>query len=51
MELLKNADILIDGKFDINKKSEILPFRGSINQRSIDVKESLKSGSTVLYEF
>lgn len=51
IELLKNADILIDGKFDINKKSETLPFRGSINQRSIDVKESLKSGSTVLYEF
>lgn len=51
LELLKNADILIDGKFDINKKSETLPFRGSINQRSIDVKESLKSGRTVLYEF
>jgi len=49
--LLNNSDILIDGRFDINLKSDILPFRGSTNQRSIDCKESIKTGDTVLYSF
>lgn len=40
-ELLKYTDILIDGKFDIRKKSLILKFRGSTNQRIIDVKKYL----------
>ena len=37
-ELLKTTDILIDGKFDITKKSLDLKFRGSTNQRIIDAK-------------
>jgi anaerobic ribonucleoside-triphosphate reductase activating protein len=49
--LLEKADILIDGKFDITKKSDILPFRGSTNQRSIDCKKSIETGSTILYNF
>jgi anaerobic ribonucleoside-triphosphate reductase activating protein len=49
--LLSSSDVLIDGKFDINLKSDILPFRGSTNQRSIDCKESIKTGNTVLYSF
>lgn len=40
-ELLLATDILIDGKFDIDKKSMLLKFRGSSNQRIINVKESL----------
>lgn len=40
-ELLIYTDILIDGKFDIRKKSLILKFRGSTNQRIIDVKKYL----------
>jgi len=49
--LLNSSDILIDGKFDINLKSDILPFRGSTNQRSIDCRESIKTGNTVMYNF
>lgn len=44
LELLKNIDVLIDGKFDINLKSFNAPYRGSTNQRVIDVKQSLKKG-------
>lgn len=51
MELLENTDILIDGKFDITKKSEFIAFRGSTNQRAIDVKETLANDKIVLYEF
>ena len=40
-ELLLQTDTLIDGKFDISKKSMMLQFRGSTNQRIIDVKKYL----------
>ncbi|MDR7857255.1 anaerobic ribonucleoside-triphosphate reductase activating protein [Tissierella sp.] len=39
--LLFQTDILIDGKFDIAEKSLMLQFRGSKNQRIIDVKKYL----------
>ncbi|MDF2504969.1 4Fe-4S cluster-binding domain-containing protein [Clostridium sp.] len=38
------VDVLIDGKFDIDKKDEKLKFRGSTNQRIIDIKKSLITG-------
>lgn len=34
-ELLENCDVLVDGKFEIDKKDITLPFRGSSNQRII----------------
>ena len=40
-ELLLQTDILIDGKFDISKKTLMEQFRGSKNQRIIDVKKHL----------
>lgn len=49
--LIDSADILIDGKFDINLKSDLLPYRGSTNQRSIDCKKSLESGNAIIYNF
>ncbi|NMA84411.1 MAG: anaerobic ribonucleoside-triphosphate reductase activating protein [Epulopiscium sp.] len=42
-DLLYATDTLVDGKFDITKKNLLLPFRGSTNQRIIDVKKSLAS--------
>jgi len=43
LELLRNIDVLVDGKFEEDKKEESLKFKGSINQRVIDVNESLKT--------
>lgn len=51
MELLKASDILIDGKFELDKKQEGLKFRGSSNQRSIDIKKTMETGKVVEYEF
>ena len=48
--LLENLDVLIDGKFDQTKCEEGLKFRGSSNQRIIDVQKSLKDNTVVLYE-
>lgn len=50
-ELLEKTDILIDGKFELDNKDENLMFRGSCNQRSIDVKQSLKLNKIVEYQF
>lgn len=49
-QMIKNIDILVDGKFIEEKKSLNLRFRGSSNQRIIDVKKSLKEGKTVLFD-
>lgn len=51
LELLSKIDVLLDGKFDINLKTDSLPFRGSKNQRAIDCKKSLETGQIVLYNF
>lgn len=48
-DLLEYVDVLVDGKFMLDKKSLNCKFRGSTNQRLIDVKKSLESGSVVLY--
>lgn len=48
-ELLGCIDILVDGEFVMEKKNIMLQFRGSENQRIIDVKKSLASGEVVLY--
>ena len=47
-ELLDITDILIDGPFDISQKSMLLKFRGSKNQRIIDIKKSREAGDVVL---
>jgi anaerobic ribonucleoside-triphosphate reductase activating protein len=47
-ELLSYVDILIDGRFVLSQKSMDLKFKGSRNQRTIDVQKSLKEGKAVL---
>lgn len=49
-EVLKEINVLVDGKFELDKKSTILPFRGSSNQRIIDVQKSLKENKVILFE-
>lgn len=48
--LLNETDYLVDGPFEINKKNPLLKFRGSENQRIIDVKASKRNGQIVLVE-
>ena len=43
-------DVLVDGEFVLAKKDISLQFRGSSNQRIIDVQKSLQCGETVLWE-
>ena len=49
LELLDQVDILVDGRFDLAKKDFKLQFRGSSNQRIIDVKKSRAAGRAVLW--
>ena len=49
-EYLSYLDVLVDGPFVQAKKDLTLRFRGSSNQRLIDVPASLKSGTVVLWE-
>lgn len=48
--LLKEIDVLVDGPFEKDKMSLDIPWRGSSNQRLIDVKKSLEKGGVVLYD-
>lgn len=47
LALLKGLDVLVDGKFVEAKKDPSLLFRGSANQRILDVRASLKQGAAV----
>jgi anaerobic ribonucleoside-triphosphate reductase activating protein len=49
-ELLSYVDILVDGRFIEAEKDSLLQFRGSSNQRIIDVKKSLESGKIVIWD-
>jgi anaerobic ribonucleoside-triphosphate reductase activating protein len=48
MEFLKQVDVLVDGPFITALKSYELKFKGSSNQRAIDVKKSLEQNTVVL---
>ena len=42
VELLKNIDVLVDGRFMLEKRSLDILFRGSTNQRILDCKASIE---------
>ena len=48
-EFLNYIDVLVDGKFELDKKSYAAKFRGSTNQRLINVKASLKKNRAVVF--
>ena len=48
-EVLKQIDVLVDGKFEEDKKNISLTLRGSTNQRIINVKETLKENKLILF--
>lgn len=49
-ELLSLTDVLVDGRFILSEKTYDAPWRGSRNQRLIDVPASLKAGGIVPWE-
>ena len=50
-DLLNNIDVLVDGKFEQDKQDASLKYRGSNNQRIIDVKKSLINKEIVSIEY
>ncbi len=50
LEFIKTLDLLIDGRFILAEKSIELNFKGSKNQRIIDIQKSLDRGEIVLSE-
>lgn len=49
-DVLRETDVLVDGPFIEALRDATLAFRGSSNQRIIDVQKSLHSGKVVLYK-
>lgn len=50
-EIIKTADVLVDGPYIESQRDTKLSFRGSSNQRIIDVSSSIKTGETVIMDF
>lgn len=50
-KLLEHCDVLVDGKFETDKRSLDLKFRGSSNQRIIDIQKSLEENKIVELSF
>ena len=49
LEILSLVDVLVDGRFELQNKDLTLAFKGSTNQRIIDMKATLKQNEIILY--
>ena len=49
-EIVNYLDVIVDGQFKIDLSSPLLHYKGSSNQRVIDVKKTIKNKKIVLYE-
>ena len=49
LDFIKTVDVIVDGRFDESQKDAKLFWKGSTNQRVIDVKRTLECGSVVLH--
>lgn len=49
LKILKYIDVLVDGQFEIDKKDYNLLWKGSSNQRTINVQQSLRQNKLILY--
>jgi anaerobic ribonucleoside-triphosphate reductase activating protein len=47
--IVSKCDILVDGRYEENNRDITLRWRGSSNQRVIDVQQSIKDNKVVLY--
>ena len=50
LELLSQCDVLVDGKFILEQRDSTLSFKGSKNQRIINIQQSLQNKCVVLWE-
>ena len=49
LDIVKYCDVLVDGKYEDDKRDITLAWRGSSNQRVINIQESLKQNKIVLW--
>ena len=49
-EIINYLDVLVDGQFKIELSSPLLKYKGSSNQRVIDIKKTIKSNKIIIYE-
>lgn len=49
-EIIENVNVMVDGKYIDSQRDITLPYRGSKNQRLIDIPKSLQKGEIVLWQ-
>ena len=50
INLISKVDVLVDGPFILNKRTLDCPFRGSSNQRLIDIQKTFEKGEIILWK-